>query len=89
MSQIDNILEERGTTYGKFINNATVAQELKYRIFTTPNWRTAEYDQQEALQMICSKISRLTTGDMNHIDSWRDIAGYATLVADRLEGEER
>ena len=85
---INDILDERGTTYGKFIDNATVAQELKERIITTPNWRIAEYDQQEALHMICSKISRLTVGDINHIDSWRDIAGYATLIADRLEGVE-
>ncbi len=30
-----------------------------------------------------------TIGDPNYADSWVDIAGYAKLVADRLEGVER
>ena len=28
-------------------------------------------------------------GDPNYADSWIDIAGYAKLVSDRLEGVER
>ena len=31
----------------------------------------------------------IINGDPNYIDSWVDIAGYATLVADRLNGVER
>jgi hypothetical protein len=46
-------------------------------------------DQQEALDMICHKIGRIVNGDPNYADSWVDIAGYATLVADRLAGVER
>ena len=34
--------------------------------------------------MICHKIGRIINGDANYEDSWRDIAGYAQLVADRL-----
>jgi hypothetical protein len=43
-------------------------------------------DQQEALDMIGHKIARIMNGDPDYADSWCDIAGYATLVADRLEG---
>jgi len=43
--------------------------------------------QLEAMEMILHKISRISNGDPNYADSWRDIAGYATLVADRLEFE--
>jgi hypothetical protein len=42
-------------------------------------------DQREALDMIAHKIGRILNGDPNYADSWVDIAGYAKLVADRLE----
>jgi hypothetical protein len=35
--------------------------------------------------MICSKLARLACGDADHVDSWHDIAGYATLVVKDLE----
>ena len=41
-------------------------------------------DQAEALDMIAHKIARILNGDPNHHDHWHDIAGYATLIADRL-----
>jgi hypothetical protein len=46
-------------------------------------------DQQDCLMMIAVKISRIINGDENHADNFKDIAGYATLVADRLEGKSR
>jgi hypothetical protein len=42
-------------------------------------------DQREALAMIANKLGRILNGDPNYADSWMDIAGYAKLVADRLE----
>ena len=38
--------------------------------------------------MICNKIGRILNGDHNYADSWADIAGYATLVAERLEQKD-
>jgi len=35
--------------------------------------------------MIANKLGRILNGDPNYADSWMDIAGYAKLVADRLE----
>jgi hypothetical protein len=49
------------------------------------NWFNLNYDQREALDMICSKMARIMNGDPNYVDSWEDIAGYATLVANRLK----
>ena len=46
-----------------------------------------ESDQEDALMMISVKISRILNGDPNYSDNWRDIAGYATLVADRLDSD--
>jgi hypothetical protein len=46
-------------------------------------------DQLQALDMIASKMSRIVNGNPNLRDSWLDIAGYAMLVADRLQGKPR
>ena len=92
-------LQERGNRYGKFTGHARITQDLKTVIGEhTPLGRTkgdGTYgnhlapDQQEALDMICHKIGRIINGDPDYADSWHDIAGYAQLVADRLNGVER
>lgn len=88
---IEQTLAERGARYGKFIGHAEVAQTLKaaIRVHQTKREQILEDDQQEALDMICHKIARIINGDPNYADSWVDIAGYAKLVADRLQGVAR
>ena len=90
-TDVDVILDERAATYGSFINVALFAQEMKELIRSALDEQNAglQADHQEALDMITSKIARIIIGDSNHIDSWIDIAGYATLVADRLKGKAR
>lgn len=89
--QITEILQERGKRYGVFTGHATITQDLKTCIKLHLGERNKDLapDQQEALDMICHKIGRVINGDANYADSWVDIAGYAKLVADRLEGIER
>jgi hypothetical protein len=82
-------LTERGKRYGKFTGHADITQALKYLMRDTPKWQALRADQMEALEMIAHKIGRVLNGDPNYADSWVDIAGYATLVADRLSGVER
>jgi hypothetical protein len=91
MSNINETLDERGRRYGKFTGHAAVTQSLKEVIRHFSEQRKLELlpDQQEALDMICHKIGRIINGDPNYSDSWIDIAGYAKLVADRLEGIEK
>ena len=88
---IDTILNERGKRYGVFVDHAEITQILKSHIRTQLRHRDKrlEADQQEALDMICHKIGRIINGDANYADSWIDIAGYAQLVADRLQGKPR
>lgn len=43
---------------------------------------------QEALEMICTKISRICHGNALHKDHWDDIAGYAQLVAEKIEQDQ-
>lgn len=90
-ADVDDILDERATTYGRFVDVAEIAQELKdtIRIGDTNRGERLPADQIEALDMITSKIARILCGDSNYVDSWIDIAGYATLVADRLKGKTR
>ncbi len=91
MSDINHILKERGKRYGSFIGHAMVTQDLKRSIeqHLEQRKKVLGYDQKEALDMICHKIGRIVNGDPDYEDSWRDIAGYAALVADRLIGLEK
>lgn len=85
---IDRTLAERGARYGQFIKHAEIAQLLKVTIAgeLAARNRLLAPDQQEALDMICHKLGRIINGDPDYADSWVDIAGYAKLVADRLQG---
>lgn len=86
---IQSILDERGKNYGHFIQNATLSQELKSVIEKSPNWKSAEADIKEGVSVIFQKIARLFCGNVKHIDSWRDIQGYAARIEERLEKEEK
>lgn len=88
MSEIADTLAERGKRYGTFMTNASCAQAIKRAIWEHCAWHELQPDQQEALELICTKISRCVTGDPNHIDNWHDIAGYATLVEQRLRKDQ-
>ena len=86
---LNAVLEERGLRYGTFLKRAIIAQRLKAVMADTPNWIAINDDMAESLEMIAHKISRILGGDPMYADSWVDIAGYAQLVADRLNGKER
>lgn len=91
MADLEQTLKERGERYGRFVDHAAVTIGLKevVRSHLGYNEKLLQEDQQEALDMICHKIGRIIAGDPNYADSWHDIAGYAKLVADRLEGEAK
>lgn len=88
-NQIDSILAEREKRYGSFLEHARVTLRIKNVLRTGLNWTRLEADQKEALDMIAHKIGRILNGDPDYADSWVDIAGYAKLVVDRLEKENR
>lgn len=89
MTDVTEVLEERGSRYGKFTEHARITQNIKTAMVDSPNWLELADDQMETLQMIAHKIGRILNGDPDYADSWIDIAGYAKLVADRLEGTVR
>jgi hypothetical protein len=83
---ISDTLAERGKRYGDFPGHAHVTQQIKADMAAHPGWHKLAPDQKEALDMIAHKIGRILNGDPNYAGSWHDIAGYATLVENRLNG---
>lgn len=81
-SKLDAILKERGESNGDFNEMCTTIQKLKQAMLTGHKKRESFHN--EAIDMICHKLGRIAAGDPNKEDHWRDIAGYATLVADRV-----
>jgi hypothetical protein len=88
---VDETLDSRAMDYGKFKDGAALMQGMKRLIadHARAHNRTFADDQWEALEMIVHKIGRIVNGNPDKVDSWVDIAGYATLVADRLQGNAR
>ena len=86
MADINATLNERGARYGRFDTHAQITQALKRDMRLHSGWVNLADDQKECLEMLAHKIGRILNGDPNYDDSWIDIAGYATLVANRLNG---
>jgi hypothetical protein len=84
MEEIKDVLALRGNVHGEFRHNAVISQQLKDVIKRTKNYDALCSNQKEALDMICSKISRILSGDPDFPDHWLDIEGYARLVYNSL-----
>lgn len=89
MANIQEILTERGNNYGAFPKHAHITQVLKEVMRRAPSWDAMDADQMEALEMVAHKIGRILNGNPNYLDSWVDIAGYITLVIDRLQSDQQ
>lgn len=90
-----SVLADRRQRYGSFEGHAAVSQALQkvvYKGFANREDGKTVQDmtdaQREALFMILHKVARIVNGDFNYDDSWRDIAGYATLVTNLLDKEK-
>lgn len=81
----EEILAERGKTHGKFKDHAHVTQHLKSTCFNNQVNGLTEV-QSEALDMILHKIGRIVSGNPNIADHWDDIAGYAKLASNEING---
>lgn len=77
------VLNDREQTHGDYKKTAAISQELK-AIINHCDGGLLTSVQAESLDMICTKISRILSGNPNEPDHWRDIAGYSTLVVESL-----
>lgn len=80
---VESLLEERGAVYGDFRLLAVTAQDIKTALHNGPRWRSLLPAEQEALEMMATKMARAVCG-RGHRDNYDDIAGYAKLAADIL-----
>lgn len=79
-----NIIVERSRTHGRFEDNATVSQRIKEAMRCSPHWALLSVSQRESLELIATKIGRITSGNPNEPDHWDDIGGYAELISRQL-----
>ena len=76
------VLDQRGNQYGDFRHQAVLAQTLKNVVREHLETQGVEVEpfQMESLDMILHKVARICNGNPNNVDSWQDIAGYATIA---------
>lgn len=86
-TELKDVLQQRGDRYGSYPTHALISQDLKAAMQKYSGYERLSVDQKESLEMIAHKIARILNGDPNYDDSWVDIAGYATLIAKRLQSE--
>lgn len=79
-------LSAREYTHGNFSDVAYCATCLKTEFYAASrrSGNIISSVQHEAVDMICAKLARIACGDPNFADHWHDIAGYATLVEQRI-----
>ena len=83
MSDIHETLNERQKTHGDYCDHAGATQRIKDVIRSGPSYDQLDPHERETLDMIAHKIGRIVSGNPHFHDHWHDIAGYATLSADR------
>lgn len=90
LSKVGDTLNIRELTHGSYIDNSALSEALldlcKGKLVDT-NFEAMSSDQKYSITMFCYKMARILVGNPNHSDSWHDIAGYATLVDNRLKLE--
>lgn len=82
---VNEILADREKTHGSFKSHAAITQALKADMHCQSSWWNLDDTQKESLEMIVHKIGRILAGNPDHKDHWADIAGYAQLIANRLD----
>jgi hypothetical protein len=91
-------LNQRGNRYGPFDHHSAITEAIIAVMMGHGNWQDTAVvlpktswwklapDQRNALRYIADKIARALNGDPDYDDNWRDMAGYAQLIVDRLNG---
>lgn len=82
MTSIAATLEQRGSSYGEFKDNAAVTQGLMnhLRLHSISFGNPLSDTDEEAMHMVCHKIARTVCGHGEVVDNWHDQAGYAKLA---------
>jgi hypothetical protein len=78
------VLNERETTHGDYRDTARIAQRLKDAVRRESSFDALDDTAKESLDLICTKVARILSGNWREADHWKDIAGYSNLVGERL-----
>nr|DAP04005.1 MAG TPA: hypothetical protein [Caudoviricetes sp.] len=81
---VHNILEQRGSRYGRFIYVSAVYAKIREAMYSNGTDRYSP-SQLHAIDAIAMKMARIATGDPDYLGNWVDIQGYAKLEQDVLE----
>lgn len=81
-------LKNRHGIHGDYSVQSNLSMALFRHVYLARNWAELSGEQKEALVLILVKIGRILTGDPNAADHWHDIAGYAQLVENVLNGKQ-
>jgi hypothetical protein len=83
---IEDTLKQREQQHGSFPAHCLIEVQLNKLI--APHAVKLDHVQMVGLSMILHKLARILNNGHNHVDSWHDIAGYATLVEKWLNDEQ-
>jgi len=87
---MSNLLKDRKSVYGDYLGGtcfrADVMNLIESRHISIHN-TTIDAVSKIFIFDIVNKLSRIAVTP-NHIDSWEDIAGYATRTLEVLKGEQ-
>ena len=86
--KVDDILQERGGTHGKYSDNASITFKMWDVIEKSKNFESLNAGKKYGILMILGKIARAVSGDSDHADNYDDIAGYAQLISSECLNEE-
>lgn len=89
MNDLEKILEDRRKEYGDFEDVAWMTSSIRDILNEGGGVQNMAPDQREAMHMIAQKQARIANGNADNVDSWKDIAGYAMLIANRLASKEQ
>lgn len=81
----EKLLEERGKSHGEYSEHAAATQGIMDVLMSHRNWKHLPPMVRESLHMFAHKMGRVVTGDPCHKDHYDDIAGYATLISQRIQ----
>ena len=86
--EVDAILEERGKDYGSFKANVEAVAEVMKALQTVHVCKTGRQlnliDHSNLHYQVIKLVRLAATPE--HLDSWKDIQGYAKLSEDYYEG---
>lgn len=79
MTDINQVLAERGSNYGDWGRECRMNEIIIETLSTGEGWSQMDPTQREAMRRLVMKTVRIANGNPDHLDSWRDLEGYARL----------